>query len=156
MAEDQIFLSRLFVKSYRIIKAMNSAYLANLGYHNFKIGHIMVLMNLDPNGSMTVDLAKKAKISKQAMSILVKELTAEGYLTARNHPNDLRASLLFSTEKGEAFIAAIKESRETVDANFAQIIGHGRLDLLKEMLTEIVDQYEEHLPFNDSILSSKL
>ncbi len=156
MAEDQIFLSRLFVKSYRIIKAMNSGYLANLGYQNFKIGHIMVLMNLEPEGSMTVDLAKKAKVSKQAMSKLVKELTAEGYLIAREHPHDHRASLLFSTEKGEKFMGALKESRETVDANFSKVIGQERLHLLKEILTEIVDQYEGQLPLNDSILSSKL
>lgn len=156
MAEDQIFLSRLFVKSYRIIKAMNSSYLANLGYHNFKIGHIMVLMNLEPNGSKTVDLAKKAKVSKQAMSKLVKELIAEGYLIAQEHPHDHRASLLFSTEKGKHFIAALKESRETVDANFSEIIGQDRLSLLKEILTEIVDQYEGQLPLNDNILSSKL
>jgi DNA-binding MarR family transcriptional regulator len=156
MAEDQIFLSRLFVKSYRIIKAMNSSYLANLGYHNFKIGHIMVLMNLDPEGSKTVALAKKAKVSKQAMSKLIKELTAEGYLIAREHPHDHRASLLFSTEKGKLFIAALKESRETVDANFSEIIGQDRLGLLKEILTEIVDQYDGQLPLNDSIISSKL
>ncbi|WP_164969546.1 MarR family winged helix-turn-helix transcriptional regulator [Aquirufa rosea] len=154
-----VFLSRLLVKSYRIVQSMNGSYLRSLGYDNFKIGHIMVLMNLNEQGVTTTDLAKIAKVSKQAMSKLVNELVQEGYLVSRSNPQDLRSSLLFCTEKGNKFLEDLMKSRAYLAEKFTEILGKERLELLNELLGEIVEHYDElavNSNFNDSVASTKL
>ena len=53
-------LTRLLVRSYRFIKHMNSEYLRERGYDQIKIGHVMVMMNL--NESEQADLIRFAFI----------------------------------------------------------------------------------------------
>jgi DNA-binding MarR family transcriptional regulator len=52
---------------------MNASFLESLGYHQVKIGHIMLMMNLSEDGSTSMELARRVQISKQAMSKLVNE-----------------------------------------------------------------------------------
>ncbi|AWL09091.1 MarR family transcriptional regulator [Aquirufa nivalisilvae] len=156
---QHMFLSRLLVKSYRIVQSMNGTYLRSLGYENFKIGHIIVLMNLAEQGVTTTDLAKKAKVSKQAMSKLVNELIQEGYLISQIHPQDLRSTLLFCTEKGNQFLEDLMKSRTHIEQKFAEIIGRERLAQLNQLLTEIVSHYDELESvdsINDKIASTKI
>ncbi|CAM3689249.1 MarR family winged helix-turn-helix transcriptional regulator [Aquirufa aurantiipilula] len=156
---NHMFLSRLLVKSYRIVQSMNGTFLRSLGYANFKIGHIIVLMNLAEQGVTTTDLAKKAKVSKQAMSKLVNELIQEGYLISHNHPQDLRSSLLFCTEKGNQFLEDLMKSRAHIEQKFAEIIGQERLLELNQLLSEIVSHYDDLESvdsINDKIAGTKI
>jgi DNA-binding MarR family transcriptional regulator len=105
--ESELFLSRLFAKSYRVIKSLNSLYLAEMGYHDFKIGHIMVMMNLKEEGITAAEISKKVHVSKQAISKLVHELAEKGFLMNLKHPEDLRATLIQTTVAGEQFLAAL-------------------------------------------------
>lgn len=154
-----MFLSRLLVKSYRIVQSMNGSYLRSLGYENFKIGHIIVLMNLAEQGVTTTDLAKIAKVSKQAMSKLVNELIKEGYIISTENPQDLRSSLLFCTEKGNHFLEDLMKSRAHIEQKFAEIVGQERLVELNHLLSEIVFHFDdlEHVDtMNDKIVSTKI
>ncbi|WP_459470551.1 MarR family winged helix-turn-helix transcriptional regulator [Aquirufa beregesia] len=154
-----MFLSRLLVKSYRIVQSMNGSYLRSLGYENFKIGHIIVLMNLTEQGVTTTDLAKKAKVSKQAMSKLVNELIQKGYLISKSHPQDLRSSLLFCTEKGNQFLEDLMKSRAHLEQKFAEIVGQERLAELNQLLIEIVSHYDDLAivdTINDNIAGTKI
>ena len=88
-----LFLSRLLVRSYRIVKTMNASFLESLGHHQVKIGHIMLMMNLSDDGSTSMELARRVQISKQAMSKLVNELAQKGFLE-----DDITALSLFNKE----------------------------------------------------------
>lgn len=154
-----MFLSRLLVKSYRIVQSMNGSYLRSLGYENFKIGHIIVLMNLAEQGVTSTDLAKIAKISKQAMSKLVNELIQEGYIISANNPHDLRSSFLFCTEKGNQFLEDLMKSRAHIEQKFAEIVGQERLVELNQLLSEIVSHYDDLESIdsiNDKIAGTKI
>ncbi len=156
---NHMFLSRLLVKSYRIVQSMNGTFLRSLGYENFKIGHIIVLMNLSEQGVTTTDLAKKAKVSKQAMSKLVNELIQEGYLISKTNHQDLRSTLLFCTEKGNHFLEDLMKSRAHIEQKFAVIIGEERLKQLNLALSEIVAHYDELEntdTINDKIAGTKI
>src|SRR5918997_2558089 len=67
--------------------------------------HGPVFEMLDPGGSRVADLARRARMSRQAMGELVDDLERLGYVERRPDPRDGRAKLVMLTEKGEAAAA---------------------------------------------------
>lgn len=140
--ESQLFISRLFAKSYRVIKSLNSHYLAELGYQDFKVGHVMVMMNLKKGGITAAEIAKKVHVSKQAISKLVHELAERGFLLNEKHPEDLRATLIHTTPSGEGFLDALHTCRVKVDQELSQVIGTEKLEQIRSVMEELVMHYE--------------
>jgi DNA-binding MarR family transcriptional regulator len=154
-----LFLSRLLVRSYRIVKTMNASYLDSLGYEHVKIGHIMLMMNLSADGSTSMELAKRVQISKQAMSKLVNELAQKEFLEVIKHPEDHRATIVRSTSKGNKFKKDLNFCRKHVEAEFAEVIGQEKLENLKEILYLTVSHFENQpiMDFmNESIAKTKI
>ena len=140
--DPHLFLSRQFGRSYRVIKALNARYLAELGYNDFKIGHCMVMLNLESEGITAAELAKKVNVSKQAMSKLVQELIEKGFVISVKHPQDHRATLIRATEEGLRFFEALMICRKKVELEMSQVIGEEKLSQLHLILREILDHYE--------------
>ena len=154
-----LFLSRLFVRSYRIVKTMNASILESFGYHQVKIGHIMLMMNLSEDGSTSMELARRVQISKQAMSKLVNELAEQGFLEVLKHPEDHRATIVKSTLKGNKFLLDLDICRRHVEAEFAQVIGPEKLENLKDILYIMVSHFENQPIMdlmNESIAKTKI
>jgi hypothetical protein len=154
-----LFLSRLLVRSYRIVKTMNASFLESVGYDQVKIGHIMLMMNLSKDGSSSMELARRVQISKQAMSKLVQELALKGFLEVIKHPEDHRATIVKSTPKGNKFLKDLGDCRMHVEAEFAQVIGEEKLANLKDILYIMVTHFENHpiMDFmNESIAKTKI
>lgn len=157
--ESELFLTRLFAKSYRVIKSLNAHYLADMGYHDFKVGHVMVMMNLKEDGITAAEIAKKVHVSKQAISKLVHELAEKGFLLNLKHPEDLRATLINTTQEGEKFLQALHACRKKVDKELSQIIGTNNLDQIRSAMEKMLLHYESN-PYLDaeseSFANSKL
>jgi DNA-binding MarR family transcriptional regulator len=157
--DSQMFLSRLVGKSYRIIKSLNAKHLAELGFHDFKVGHVMVMMNLKAEGTTAAEIAKKVRVSKQAMSKLVLELSDKGFLNTLKHPKDQRASLIHLTAQGAEFLAALHVCRERVEQEIAKVIGEDKLAQLHNVLGDLMAYYESDSLMdleNDSLATAKL
>lgn len=107
------------------------------GYKNFKLGDMVLLVHIDPHGTINNDLARKARISKQAMSKVVKNLEAENYISSRKHDTDNRASLIFLTEKGKEFMINVYEAVYEIQAGYEAIIGADALADLKTILKKL-------------------
>ena len=71
------------------------------GYDDISPSHGWIFYNTDDQGSRITDLAAKAKITKQSMSVLVAQLESGGYVTKAPDPTDKRAWLLLLTQKGQ-------------------------------------------------------
>jgi DNA-binding MarR family transcriptional regulator len=157
--DKHLFLSRQFGRSYRVIKSLNARYLAELGYDDFKIGHCMVMLNLESEGITAAEIAKKVKVSKQAMSKLIQELIEKGFVLSIKHPQDHRATLIRSTEEGLKFLEALMICRIKVEMEMSQVIGEEKLGQLHLILRKILDHYE-HVPGmdlqNESIAQTRL
>lgn len=154
-----LFLSRLLVRSYRIVKTMNASILESFGYHQVKIGHIMLMMNLSKDGSTSMELARRVQISKQAMSKLVNELAQKGFLEVIKHPEDHRATIVKSTSKGNKFLKDLDFCRKHVEAEFAEVIGQEKLENLKDILFIMVSHFENQPIMdlmNESIAKTKI
>jgi DNA-binding MarR family transcriptional regulator len=157
--DSQMFLSRLVGKSYRIIKSLNAKHLAELGFHDFKVGHVMVMMNLKEEGTTAAEIAKTVRVSKQAMSKLVQELIEKGFLQSIKHPADQRASLIQKTNMGAEFISALHVCRLRVDQEIAQVIGEEKLIRLHNILGDLLMHFEADGLMdmeNDALATAKL
>lgn len=87
------------------------------GHSAVRLAHVAVFAGLDPDGTRITELATRAGISRQAMSVLVRDLEAAGYVTSRPDPSDLRAVIVELDRKGADFCRdAVVVSRELNDA----------------------------------------
>jgi DNA-binding MarR family transcriptional regulator len=102
------FTERNLVRLIRLVERYTSTSIGRIleqeGYAPLTARHLQVFENIDPlEGSNIVQLAHSAGISKQAMSKLVKDAAAEGYLDVMPNPLDSRFIVVQLTPKGKVF-----------------------------------------------------
>jgi DNA-binding MarR family transcriptional regulator len=131
--------------------------LKSKGYENIKIGHVMVMMNLKDESISVTEVVKCLEMSKQAVSVLIKELVAKDFICTSKHPFDSRAILIEKTEAGQKFLRVLQESRQNLDQEVSEILGEERLGDLKDLLVDLVDNFEKRWgKLNDTISNTKL
>jgi DNA-binding MarR family transcriptional regulator len=90
------------------LRAFEHALLERLhadGYDDVTLAQTNALRHLDNDGMRMVDFARDAGVTKQAISQMVKSLTAAGLVTVEPDPDDRRARRVVYTERGRAMIA---------------------------------------------------
>jgi DNA-binding MarR family transcriptional regulator len=77
---------------------------AEAGYDDVRPAYGSVLLPLfEEDGLRMGELARRARLSKQTMTDLVRRLAREGLVERRADPADARASLIFLTARSRAF-----------------------------------------------------
>ena len=117
--------------------------LAEHGYDDFKIGYMPLLMNIHPEGITNNELAKKARVTKQAMSKVVKELEEAGYIRTEIHGKDKRSSNIHLTTKGKRLVLSARSRISTIETEYESVIGKKKFDELKALLSKIIDYHDE-------------
>ncbi len=118
-------------------------YLAQKGYKGFKMTHMPVIMNIDLTGTNNNDLAIRAKVTKQAMSKVIKELKKSGYISSKTDPSDKRSIIFSLTAKGKNFIMGARASVGELMNEYRNEIGKKKFDDLLGNLVTIIE-------FNDN------
>ncbi len=140
-------LGRLLNKSYRYMRALASEYLRERGYGTLRVGHIVALVNIDAEGSNINHLALAAGMTKQAMSKIIKELQSEEYLIVEKDKNDARALIVKYTPKGLQALSDLNVCMNLVHKQFGEILGEETFELLMNILSNLVEDYENvYLP----------
>jgi DNA-binding MarR family transcriptional regulator len=100
-----LFSERNLVRLIRLVERHTATNIGKMleqhGYAPLTARHLQVFESLDPNGSSIVQMAQNAAISKQAMSKLVKDVAAEGFVEALPDERDSRFIVVKLTPKGE-------------------------------------------------------
>jgi len=110
----------------------------NHGFKGFKLAYMPVFMSIRPEGISNNELAVKAKVTKQAMSKVVKELQALGYIKTQIHKDDNRCVMISLTEKGKRLTVNARISVMALTAEFESLIGKQRFKLLVDDLLKIL------------------
>lgn len=112
------------------------------GYSYFKMAYMPFIMNISSTGSTNNEIALKAKVTKQAMSKVVKELLQHGIIKIEKHADDKRASLIFLTPKGKKLVDDTKSCVLHLSEEYKEIVGAANFDIMIECMYKIVQHHE--------------
>ncbi len=109
------------------------------GFHDHRVVHHTVMAHVTHDGIRTTELAQRAGVTKQAMSELVRDLVALGYLRTKPDPHDGRAKLITFSERGQRAVDVAMSSFDTMEEVLAKRIGPGALRSLRRSLVRLLD-----------------
>lgn len=126
-------LGLLLTAASRTVNAAIARRVADAG-HPIRLAHFPVFSGLEAGGTRISALAEHAGHSRQAMSALVKEVEAFGYVTTAPDPADRRATIVRLTERGVAFCRDVVAASRDLTHAYAERLGPDALDTLRDSL----------------------
>jgi len=129
-------LGRLLDAASTAVNAELMVRLAAAGFMSIRPAHVSVFAGLQPGGIQITALAAHAGMSRQAMSVLVREVESLGYLRVTADPTDRRALRVELTELGERFCRAAIDISAQINAQFEQLWTPAELAALRTRLRE--------------------
>src|SRR5215208_3633342 len=112
--------------------------LAAEGYADIREGYGCVFGFIDIDaGSRLTDLAERSGLTKQAVSEVIPELEALGYLTREPDPRDRRAKIIKLTPKGRDACLTGRRLFAEIEAEWAEQFGAELLSALREAAERI-------------------
>ncbi|MEO6532321.1 MAG: MarR family winged helix-turn-helix transcriptional regulator [Pseudolysinimonas sp.] len=131
-------LGRLLAEASASVNAELMRRLAAGGYEDVRPSQIPVFAGLTPGGTRISSLAQTAGMSRQAMSMLVREVERLGYISTSPDPSDHRGTLVRLTERGVAFCREAMAVSSGLTDDFAGRLGGAGLDELRAQLRRVI------------------
>ncbi|PRY40863.1 DNA-binding MarR family transcriptional regulator [Spirosoma oryzae] len=131
-------VGRLFWQLKRYIDNLMEPQLNSLGYTDFKMSYMMVISNVEEQGTTNNELAKRANVTKQMMSKMVSLLEKERYIYITKNPDDSRSSVIFLDERGKELLVDIRQGIDQVRVKLDGIVGHDRMEAFINTMVELV------------------
>ena len=136
---------RVGLLARRLVRAAaehTRAELATQGFTDLRPVHNAVFAQVVGGGARITDVAAKLGVTKQAVTFLVDELEAGGYLERVPDPSDGRAKLVRLTARGQTAGRIALRSAQRLDQQWAAVVGPERLADLKATLWDLVQAAE--------------
>lgn len=114
--------------------------LAERHHFDFKIAHMPLIMNIALEGTNNNELAKKARVTKQAMSKVVKELLDLGYIQVKPDSNDKRVTTVTLTDRGKKFVIEARMCIKELHEEYRKAVGKARYDGMIETMI-LLEEY---------------
>jgi DNA-binding MarR family transcriptional regulator len=127
----------------RALTATMMAKVASCGFSDMTPAFASLMPLLDATGARPTTLAQRAGITKQAISQLVRELEARGYVEQVPDSTDTRAKIVRLTKRGVALHAASAEVRLEMQSVALAKLGKSRVSRLRRDLIELAAALEE-------------
>ena len=127
----------------RALIAAMMAKVASRGFDDVTPAFSSLMPLLDATGARPSTLAQRAGITKQAISQLVRELEARGYVEQVPDSTDTRAKIVRLTKRGVALHAASAEVRLELQSVAIAKLGKLRVSRLRRDLIELAAALEE-------------
>jgi DNA-binding MarR family transcriptional regulator len=126
------------------LKALSDQLIANLheqlegaGYGEIRSSHGWIFQYIRPEGSRITELAAKAGVTKQSMSVLVGQLEEWGYLKREEDTSDKRAVLFVLTDKGQELSKLGRSINFEYEKNWQHKLGNKQYELFRELLAKL-------------------
>ena len=93
----------------------------------------------EEDGLRMGELAARARLSKQTMTLMIARLERDGLVKRRPDPGDGRATLIYLTERARSFEPVAAAVLAELDQLVKRRLGTGRVAVHKDALRELID-----------------
>lgn len=132
-------LGSLFTAAGQRLSAELDGALQDAGFPDLRSAHAPIFMGIAPEGSRGSELARRARMTKQAAGELIRYLVERDYLTVTPDPADGRAKKVELTERGWEAILVGERVIADFDAWLAAQIGPDNVAQLRQILITIAE-----------------
>jgi DNA-binding MarR family transcriptional regulator len=133
MAEP-VNLGQLLLRAFRWFDESLIAALHAAGWPELTRAHSLVFAQLDPGGTRTAEIARRAGISRQAVHQTVQELQRLGLVRLVPDPTNRSAKLVVATDRGRDSIGVAKTTLAKLEGELAQRLGRDQVQALRQAL----------------------
>jgi DNA-binding MarR family transcriptional regulator len=131
-------LGRLLLEGHRAMATELVALLAERGYPDIRAGHAAVFLHIDRRaGTRLTELARRARMTKQGMMLVVDDLEGRGYVRRVSDPEDGRAKVVRLTAHGRRCAAESRRAAQALETQTRRLLGDRRYETLRETLEEV-------------------
>jgi DNA-binding MarR family transcriptional regulator len=109
------------------------------GWHDIQPEHLKLVGIIGDREWNNNELAKKAGISKQAMSKMVNLLEGRGFISVVPDENDSRAKIITISKKGVEFLEYFHKNNIEFSRQFSELISKDKLNTLTQILSELAE-----------------
>lgn len=131
-------VARLIMRASRAQFTIMMMRLAKCGFEDFPSAFTPVIPVLDDHGTRSSVLAQRMRVTKQAMSQLVRIMESRKYAEQVPDPVDARAKVVRLTKRGEAVKKALAEIREELNNKAMNALGRQQMATLHNSLSQVV------------------
>jgi DNA-binding MarR family transcriptional regulator len=109
------------------------------GWKNIRPEHLRLISILGTEIVNNNELAKRARVSKQAMSKMVVDLESHGFIDVQPDPNDSRAKIISVSNNGVEFLEYFQGCNKVISKQFEGILGTEKTEKLNALLSELAE-----------------
>jgi DNA-binding MarR family transcriptional regulator len=131
---EQTNLGQLLLRAFRWFDESLLGALHAAGWPELTRAHSLVFAHLDPRGTRTAEIARRAGISRQAVHQTVQELQRLGLVSLVPDPTNRSAKLVVPTDRGRASIRVAKTTLAKLEDELAQRLGRQQVRALRQAL----------------------
>lgn len=113
------------------------------GYAGFKMSYFPIIMNIGLDGSTNKEIAAAGRVTKQAMSKVIKELEKMKLIRYDYHPEDGRSMMIFLTKKGQEMVLESREMLMELEAKYEKSVGKQKYAIYKEVMQQLIELHWE-------------
>src|SRR5436190_16138944 len=136
-------LGRLLLQAHRVLATELREGMTERGYPDVRPGHSAAFMHIDRrSGTRLTDLARRARMTKQGMMLVVDDLESRGYVRRVADPEDARAKVVKLTAHGRRAAGECRRIVQAIETRTRRSLGERRFEAFREGLDEIVGSEE--------------
>ena len=129
----------MLLEAHRALASALTEGLEERGLSDVRAGHAAVFLHIDRrSGTRLTELARRARISKQGMMLVVDELETRGYVRRASDPADARAKVVKLTAKGRSVATECRRAVQALETRTRRALGERRYDGLRDALADLV------------------
>jgi len=132
-------VGRLMLEAHRALASEFVEEMILRGHEDARPGHAAVFMNIDRrSGTRLTELARRARMTKQGMMLVVDDLEERGYVRRVPDSEDARAKVVKLTAKGRRYVAEARRVIAAIESRVRRDLGTRQYETLRDALEFLV------------------
>lgn len=111
----------------------------------FKLAQMPFIMNISIGGTNNHELARRARVTKQAMNKVSKGLKDLAYIQVKADPKDKRITVYTLTDRDKRFVIEAQPCLMELMKEHCAVVGKGKYDAMLQVMAELVEYQDKKL-----------